>query len=134
VSTRREERRIAIDILYQADLTDAEPADVVTDWIGAGREVPSFSRELIEGVADEMPGIDLLLEESSEGWSVARMPALDRTTLRLAIYELRYRDDIPPSVAINEAVETVNELSTEDSGRFVNGILGKIARDAAAPD
>ncbi len=134
MSTRREERRIAIDVLYQADLTDAEPADVVEDWVAAGRDVPVFSRELIEGVAEEMPGIDLLLEESSEGWSVARMPALDRTTLRLAIYELRYRDDIPASVAISEAVETANELSTEDSGRFVNGILGKIARDAAASD
>jgi len=130
--SRRGDRRTAIDILYQADLTDAEPSEVADGWLAVGREVPGFARELVEGVADEMPGIDLLLEEHSEGWSVRRMPALDRTILRVAVYELRYRDDIPDAVAINEAVEAANELSTEDSGRFVNGVLGKIARDAAA--
>ena len=133
MTSRREARRTAIDILYQADLTDAEPSEVADGWQAAGHDVPAFSRELVEGVGDEMPGIDLLLEEHSEGWTVARMPALDRTILRVAVYELQYRDDIPTPVAINEAVETANELSTEDSGRFVNGVLGRIARDAAAP-
>ena len=134
MASRREARRTAIDVLYQADVTDREPESVLADWVDAAREVPSFARELIAGVAARQPDIDLLLEERSQGWSVKRMPPLDRTILRVGIYELRWRDDIPDSVAISEAVEAANELSTEDSGRFVNGVLGTIAREyPAAP-
>jgi N utilization substance protein B len=104
------------------------------DWVAADRDVPTFSRALVEGVAAHLPDIDLLLEEHAEDWPVKRMPALDRTILRVAIEELRFRDDIPDSVAISEAVEAANELSTEDSGRFVNGVLGRIAREGAAQD
>jgi len=132
VTGRREERRIAIDILYQADLTDAVPSDVLRGWVDAGREVPVFSRELVEGVAEHQPVIDLLLEDAAQGWSVARMTALDRTILRVAVEELRHREDVPPSVAISEAVEAAAELSSEDAKRFVNGILGKIAREPGA--
>jgi N utilization substance protein B len=78
-----------------------------------------------------MPSIDLLLEEQAEGWSVARMTALDRTILRVAVEELLYRSDVPPSVAISEAVEAAAELSADESKRFVNGILGRIADGAA---
>lgn len=130
MSTRREARRIALDILYQADVTDAVATDVADGWEAAEHEVPEFSRELVDGVVRHQPEIDLLLETHSEGWSVARMAALDRTILRVAIFEVLWREDVPASVAINEAVEAANELSTDDSGRFVNGILGKIARDA----
>jgi transcription antitermination protein NusB len=134
VTSRRAARRVAIDVLYQADVTDRDPNVVVGEWLEASREVPAFARELVAGVADRQPDIDLLLEEHTEGWPVKRMPALDRTILRVGIYELRWRDDIPDSVAISEAVEAANELSTEDSGRFVNGVLGTIAREhPAAP-
>ena len=128
---RREARRTAIDVLYQADLTDRPPAEVVEDWRSAGRDVPAFAGELIEGVSEHMPSIDLLLEEQAEGWSVARMTALDRTILRVGVEELLYRDDVPASVAISEAVEAAVELSADESKRFVNGILGRIAEDAA---
>lgn len=134
MATRREARRIALDVLFQADVTDEDAAEVLGDWRDAGREIPPFARELVDGVADHIPDIDLLLEEHAEGWTVKRMPALDRTILRLAVEELRFRQDIPPSVAINEAVEAANELSTEDSGRFVNGVLGRIARETAATE
>ncbi|HEX4942683.1 MAG TPA: transcription antitermination factor NusB, partial [Actinomycetota bacterium] len=86
---------------------------------------------------DHLPEIDLLLEERTEGWTVARMAALDRTILRVAVHELRHRADVPASVAISEAVEAATDLSSEGSPRFVNGILGKIAsemRPAAAED
>jgi N utilization substance protein B len=128
VGSRREDRRIALDILYQADVTGDPALDVARGWVEAGREVPGFASALIEGVVDRQPEIDLLLETHSEGWRVARMTALDRSILRLAVYELLWRDDVPDSVAISEAVEAANELSTEDSGRFVNGVLGEIAR------
>lgn len=132
MSSRRRDRRTAIEVLYQADLTGRDPAEVLEAWRQAGREVGPFARSLVEGVAEHRPGIDLLLEEHAHGWTVARMPALDRTILRVALEELLHRDEVPVSVAINEAVEAANELSTEDSGRFVNGVLGQIARERAA--
>jgi N utilization substance protein B len=137
VTSRREGRRTAIDVLYQADLTGTDPSLVLAEWLEAGREISPFTTELVAGVEERLPGIDLLLEEHSEGWTVARMTALDRTILRLAVHELRHRTDVPPSVAISEAVEAATDLSSEGSPRFVNGILGKIAsemRPAAAED
>jgi len=127
--TRREDRRVAIDILYQADVTDGSPFSVVADWRGAGREVPPFAEEVVDGVADKLPDIDLLLETHAEGWTVRRMAALDRTILRVGVYELLWCDDIPTSVAISEAVEAAAELSAADAKGFVNGVLGRIARD-----
>ena len=127
--TRREDRRVAIDILYQADVTDVAPTSTIEEWRGAGREVPGFAEELVHGVADKLPDIDLLLETHAEGWTVRRMAALDRTILRLGVYELLWRDDVPASVAISEAVEAASELSAADAKRFVNGVLGRIARD-----
>jgi len=129
VTARREARRTAVDILYQADLTDADPAVVVEEWLAVGRSVPPFSAELVAGVAEHLPEIDLLLEERSEGWPVARMAAVDRTILRVAVYELHHRPDVPASVAISQAVELATALSSEGSPRFVNGILGRIASE-----
>lgn len=131
MSTRREARRLAIDMLYQADITGAAPADVLDGWVGADRVVPPFARELLAGVAEHQPEIDLLLEEHADGWTVARMAVLDRTILRVAVEELLHSPDVPSSVAISEAVEAASELSADESLRFVNGILGRIARDLA---
>jgi transcription antitermination protein NusB len=127
--TRRDDRRVAIDVLYQADVTETSPAKVLDAWRDAGREVPPFTEALIAGVTDRLPDIDLLLETNAEGWSVIRMAVLDRTILRVGVYELLWDEDVPTSVAISEAVEAADELSSDDAKRFVNGILGKIARD-----
>ena len=129
MTSRREARRTAIDILYQADVTDSDPSLVSAEWRDAGRAVSAFTGELVDGVEAHLPEIDLLLEEHSEGWSVARMAALDRTILRVGIHELLHRTDVPASVAISEAVEAATDLSSEGSPRFVNGILGKIASE-----
>lgn len=137
MTSRREARRTGLDILYQADVTGSEPRAALDAWLESGRAVPAFGRELVEGVADHLPEIDLLLEEHSEGWTVSRMAALDRTILRLAVFELLHRPDVPPSVAISEAVEAASDLSAEGSPRFVNGLLGRIAgelRPAGAPE
>lgn len=131
MSTRREARRLAIDMLYQADITGAAPSDVLDGWVGADRVVPPFARELLAGVAEHQPEIDLLLEEHADGWTVARMAVLDRTILRVAVQELLHSPDVPSSVAISEAVEAASELSADESLKFVNGILGRIARDLA---
>jgi N utilization substance protein B len=129
VTSRREARRVAIDVLYQADVTAASPLGVLDEWAAAGRDVPPFARALVEGVDAHGPSIDLLLETHATEWTVARMAAVDRTILRVAVEEVRYRDDVPDAVAISEAVVAADELSTEDSKRFVNGILGQIARE-----
>jgi transcription antitermination protein NusB len=129
VAGRRAARRIAVDVLFQADVTGRAPTEVVADWRTVGREVPPFARSLIAGVDEHLPSIDLILERGAEDWSVQRMAALDRTILRVAIEELLYREDVPPSVAISEAVEAATDLSTEGSPRFVNGILGRIASE-----
>lgn len=129
MGSRREARRTAIDILYQADITGADPLDVLSGWTAADREVPSFARELVEGTGATMVEVDGVLETHALDWSVERMAALDRTILRVAIYELLHRPDVPHAAAISEAVEAAGELSADESRRFVNGILGKIARE-----
>ncbi len=129
MGSRREARRTAIDILYQADITGADPTDVLAGWLAADREVPEFARELVAGTAGALVEVDDVLAAHAVDWTVERMAALDRTILRLAIFELLHRSDVPPGAAISEAVEAAGELSADESRRFVNGILGKIARE-----
>jgi N utilization substance protein B len=130
VAARHAARRQAIDLLYQADVTGQEPAEAIAAWRAAGEEIDPFAEELVVGVTAHAGAIDVLLDTAAVDWSVDRMPAVDRTILRVAILELRFRDDVPAAVAIDEAVGAAKELSTEDSARFVNGVLGRIAREA----
>jgi N utilization substance protein B len=134
VSSRRQERRLAIDILFGSDVTGTVASSVLAEWLEAGREVPTFTRELVEGVGRNLEAIDRTIGSHSQGWRVGRMAALDRTILRVATYELLFSADVPIAAAIDEAVRAAKELSTEDSGRFVNGVLGKVAaeRDPAS--
>jgi len=131
MSTRREARRLALDILYQADVTASDGRSVLAEWESAGRTVPPYARELVEGVAARVPELDRTIGAHAEGWAVDRMASLDRTILRIATYELTSPESaVPVGAAIDEAVRAAKELSTEDSGRFVNGVLGTIATDA----
>lgn len=129
MTSRRRARRQAIDVLYQADVTAADPQLALAEWQAAGREIDPFAQELVEGVTANRAEIDDVLSAHSEHWTLDRMASLDRTILRLAVFELIHRPDVPAAAAISEAVEIAKELSTEDSGRFVNGILGKVAAE-----
>jgi N utilization substance protein B len=129
VASRREARRQAIDVLYQADATGADPRAVLEAWRSAGREVDPFARELVDGVAADAAELDEILAAHSEHWSLERMASVDRVVLRLAIHEILHRDDVPAAVSIDEAVRAAKDLSTEESGAFVNGILGRIASE-----
>ena len=130
MDARLAERRRALDALYQADVMGARPADVLEEWRAAtGEEVSAFAEELVRGVEEHRDDLDLIIGEVAEGWTIERMAVVDRTILRLAAYELLFGPGTPIAVAIDEAVEAAKELSTEDSGRFVNGVLGRIARD-----
>ena len=128
--TRRAERRTALDILYEADVTGRPPVEVIDEWAALGQDVPAFARDLATGVAEQLDELDALIGEHAEDWTVPRMAAVDRNILRVAAYELLHRADVPTGAAIDEAVRAAKELSTEDSGGFVNGILGRIAREA----
>jgi N utilization substance protein B len=119
---------MAVDILYQADVTERSPQSVLDEWRRAGRTVPTYTETLVTGVERAQPEIDAMLAAHSEGWTVHRMAVVDRTILRVAVQEIR--SGVPVAVAINEAVDAAKRLSTEDSGRFINGLLGRIARDA----
>jgi len=132
VARRPEARRLAVSILYQADVTGRPPAEVLEERRSVGTRVPGFTEDLVAGVDAHREELDRLIGDRAEGWTIPRMAAVDRALLRVACYEMLFRPDIPAAVAIDEAVAAAKELSTEDSGRFVNGILGRIARERAA--
>lgn len=127
-SARSKARRRALDVLYEADIRSAAPLEVLhvhEEQIGSTPMNP-YVRVLVEGVADHAERIDELLETYSKGWSLARMPAVDRNVLRIGSWEILW-GDVPVPIAIAEAVAIATELSTEDSGPFVNGLLAQIA-------
>jgi N utilization substance protein B len=129
LSSRRQERRLAIEILFQADVTGNDGRSALAGWVESGRTVPPFTRELVEGVTDHLAELDETIGAHSEGWTIDRMASVDRTVLRAAVYELAFDRAVPVGVAIDEAVRAAKDLSTDDSGRFVNGVLGKIASE-----
>jgi len=112
--------------VYQSDITARAPTEVVDAWRRAGKAVSERAAELARGVEEGLVRIDRLLGEHAEGWTVARMATVDRSILRVATFEIL--SGVPTAVAINEAVDMAAELSTEASGRFINGVLGKVAR------
>jgi transcription antitermination protein NusB len=115
-------------------VTGAEPSAHGDGPDQEGEDLPAFAQELLEGVTATRDELDLVIGQYAREWTVERMPPVDRTILRLACYELLYRPDTPVGAAIDEAVAAAKELSTEDSGRFVNGVLGAIARGTRLPD
>ncbi|WP_163572473.1 transcription antitermination factor NusB [Fodinicola feengrottensis] len=127
MTARRKARKRALDVLYEADLRELNAVTLLADRLAqADPPVPEYAVDLVEGVDEHRARIDELLETYAEGWTLDRMPPVDRNLLRVAIYELLWCDDVPDAVAIDEAVELARTLSTDDSPRFVNGVLGKI--------
>lgn len=121
---RHEARERAIGLIYEAE-TKGEP---LLDVLAALTVAPlPYAVSLIEGIAAEVERLDQLINDHSDGWSVDRMPAMDRAVLRMATFELAERDEIPVAVILDEAVELAKEYSTEKSGRFVNGVLASLA-------
>jgi N utilization substance protein B len=123
---RSDQRRAAVVALYQGDVT-GRPLDELID----ARATP-FTRELAEGVEREREELDELIAGHAVGWSLERIAPLERNILRVALYELRHRPDVPDEVAIDEAVEAAKELCSIDAPSFVNGILGAVQREGAA--
>jgi N utilization substance protein B len=130
IGSRREARETALGLLYEADVRGEDPADTLARQVVA--PVP-YARDLVEGVAAHRDEIDARLRGASHGWTLERMAVVDRAVLRVATFELAHRPDVPTGVVVDEAVELAKQYSTEDSGRFVNGVLGALAR-ALRPD
>ncbi len=122
---RSEARERALALLYEAEAKTMSGAEVL-----AALPVPAdpLAVMLVEGVDAARGEIDTILRESAKGWTLERMPVIDRTVLRIACYELMYRPDVPVAVILNEAVQLAKDYSTDDSGRFVNGMLATISR------
>ncbi len=136
MSARTKARKRALDILYAADVRQTTiPESLAIEAERAANEPARmaswlYARDIVDGVVEHREEIDELIETYSQGWSLARMPTVDRAILRIGIGEILFNDAVPHAVAIDEAVESAKILSTDDSAGFVNGLLGRIAQTA----
>ena len=126
-------RAQALQLLFQAEACERDVDAIIDGGEYALDEGPldDYAEELARGAAGLIPEVDAALERFSEGWGVSRMPAVDRNLLRLAVYEMVAVDDVDPAVTINESVELAKAFGTDDSSRFVNGLLGRVASELA---
>jgi N utilization substance protein B len=135
VSARTKARKRAVDVLYGADLRERAVADAVVEEQRRADEQPAraaswlYAREIIEGVDAHRDELDEAIAAHAHGWTLERMPVLDRAILRVGAWEILHNSEVPDAVAISEAVQLAGELSTDDSGGFVNGVLSAIARE-----
>ncbi len=132
MAARTKARRRALDVLFSSELRDEKP-EVALDRAIADGDPPNnpYTADLVRGVAAHLDRIDELIGDYAEGWTMDRMPAVDRNVLRLGVWELLWSPDVPGAVAVSEAMGLVRELSTDESPAFVNGVLGAILRDRA---
>lgn len=129
---RTRARELVLQLLYQADLMNISAKDLMADFFGMvlkegdDSQIEDFARQLINDIWDNISSIDKKISEYATNWQLSRMAIVDRNILRLGSYELLFRDDIPPKVTINEAVELAKKYGDLESGKFVNGVLDKI--------
>lgn len=129
MAARTKARKRALDVLFEADQRGLDPLTVLARRIaepGTQAPVPQYSVDLVEGVVAHLDRIDEVLATHSHGWTVPRMPAVDRNLLRIGVWEVLWNDDVPDAVAVSEAVSLAEELSTDESPSFVNGLLARI--------
>ena len=134
MAARSKARKRALDILFASELRSEDPVTALDRAIEAGKgPTNDYTSLLVRGVSEHRSRIDEVLETYSKDWTLARMPAVDRNVLRIGVYELLWGDeDVPEAVAMSEALHLVQDLSTDESPTFVNGILGAVARDRAS--
>jgi len=131
MGTRRRGREILLQLLYQVDFTSVTPETALQVYesnFTKKKDSWDFAVEMLKGIIEKLDEIDALIERQSENWKLGRMAVIDRNILRLAVYELLYRDDIPSKATLNEAIELGKKFGSEESGAFINGILDKIYR------
>jgi N utilization substance protein B len=127
MAARSKARKRAVDLLYEADIRSGDRLTVLRERLADETPpVPEHTVRLVEGVAEHAVRIDELIDTHASGWSIDRLPDVDRAILRMATFELLWADDVPDAVVIDEAVELAKALSTDDSPAYVNGVLGAI--------
>ena len=134
MGTRRRSRELALQLLYQNELTEASPEDMqegFEEWQGAPEGVREFADRLLRGTLAKLSEIDEELGRQTTHWRLERLAAVDRNILRLAMYELIYETGTPHAVVIDEAIEIAKKFGAKDSGRFVNGVLDGFVRRRA---
>jgi N utilization substance protein B len=130
VAARSKARKRAVDILFEAEQRGLNARDLLAERLAkpvTDAPLNQYTADLVEGVVSHWTDINELLSTYSQGWTIERMPSVDRAILRLGAYEVVYTEDVPDGVAISEAVELATSLSTDDSPKFVNGLLGRLA-------
>jgi transcription antitermination factor NusB len=134
---RRRARELALQVLFHMEYNPCDPGESferVCESFGPPRDVRAYSREVVVGVWENRATLDRLIRRSSKNWRVERMSRVDRNILRMAIYEVLYRKDVPPKVSIDEAVELGKQYGAEESGAFINGILDHIYNQLKAEE
>jgi transcription antitermination protein NusB len=126
IGSRREARETALGLLYEADVSGLRPGEALARQVAPP---PPFATELVAGVDAHLDDLDRRLRAASRDWALERMPVIDRCVLRLAAFELAHRPDVPTGAVLSEAVELAKRYSTEESGRFVNGLLATLAKE-----
>lgn len=133
MGARTKARKRALDVLFEADQKGANVSMTLDERLvlpGTQAPLPPYAAEIVRGVVEHWLQLNALIETAAAEWTLDRMPAVDRALLRIGAWELLYNDDVAPAVAIDEAVSLATDLSTDDSPRFINGVLGRIAREA----
>ena len=129
MGARTKARKRAADILFEAEQRGIDPLKLLADRVAVPHTeaaVPQYAVEIVEGVVAHRDRIDEVLETYSQGWTLQRMPAVDRALLRIGSWEVLFNDEVPDAVALDEAVDLAGDLSTDDSPAFVNGLLGRV--------
>ncbi|RFU22681.1 transcription antitermination factor NusB [Geodermatophilus marinus] len=133
MAARSKARKRAVDVLYEADVRSSDPLELLRERVAlAAPPIPDHAIRLVEGAVEHGARIDELIARHASGWTLARLPDVDRAIMRMAVFELLWADDVPDAVVIDEAVELARSLSTDDSPAYVNGVLGAIL-DAEVP-
>ncbi|KHL12217.1 N utilization substance protein B [Mumia flava] len=133
MGARTKARKRALDVLFESEMQDRPVGASLDERLAAGDPpVNPYTVELVEGVREHRDRIDALLTEFAQGWTLTRMPAVDRNLLRIGAYEILFRDDVPDPVAISEAANLAGDLSTDGSPSFVQGLLTRIADEKPA--
>ncbi len=128
MAARSKARKRALDAVYAADLRSRPAAELLAEQAENG-PVNEYTQRLVDGVYEHRHRLDEVITQYAQGWTLRRMPAVDRNVLRLAVFEILFVDDVPDAVAVSEALKLVGDLSTDESPAFVNGVLGTIVRD-----
>ena len=134
---RRKARELAFRILYQAEISAGEPMSVANEVLSESEHeasVESYARELVRVFSEHAQQIDEIISRTSKNWELTRMAATDRNVLRYSVAEILYVTEVPPKVAIDEAIEIARRFGTDDSGKFVNGMLDSVAREFRGDD